>query len=185
MQLGEIAPEKDLLFLLAERHRSEPLAHPPLAHHLAGQVRGTLQVVAGAGRHVLQAELLGDATTEENRQVVGEELARVGVSVVDRHLLGEPERHAARDDRHLVYRIGSRDQLGDQRVARFVVRRVAPLLDRQHHAAPLAAHHHLVLGKLEVDHLDPVLILARGEQRGLVDQVLEIGAGEARRLARE
>ena len=51
--------------------------------------------------------------------------------------------------------------------------------------APLDAHQDLVLGVLEVDHLDDLLVLARGEQRGLVDQVREVGAGEAGRAAGE
>ena len=35
--LGEIAPEKNLFFLLAEGHRPELFTHPPLAHHAARQ----------------------------------------------------------------------------------------------------------------------------------------------------
>ena len=50
------------------------------------------------------------------------------VPLVGRHLHGEAERHAARDDRHLVHRIGARRELGDQRVAGLVVGRVAALL---------------------------------------------------------
>ena len=56
---------------------------------------------------------------------------------------------------------------------------------RHHHRAPLRAHHDLVLGELEVGHLDLVLVAAGRQQRGLVDEVLEISAGEARRRARE
>ena len=47
------------------------------------------------------------------------------------------------------------------------------------------AHEHLVLGLLEVDHRDLVGVAARGEQRGLVHEVLEIGAHEARGAAGE
>ena len=44
---------------------------------------------------------------------------------------------------------------------------------------------HLVLGVLELLHRDQALALARGEQRRLVDEVGEVGAGEARRAARD
>ena len=57
----------------------------------------------------------------------------------------------------------------------------SPLADD--HRAALGAHEDLVLGHLEVAHVDRVLVLARGEQRRLVDEVLEVGAGEARRAA--
>jgi hypothetical protein len=107
------------------------------------------------------------------------------VPVVERDLLRQAERHAARDDRHLVDRVGVRDELRDERVPGLVVGRVPPLLEADDHGAPLGAHHHLVLGDLEVAHRDPVLVLPRGEERGLVHEVLEVGAGEAGRLARE
>ncbi len=58
-------------------------------------------------------------------------------------------------------------------------------VSRDDHRAPLDAHQDLVLGVLEVAHLDELLVLARGEQRRLVDEVGEVGAREARRAARE
>src|SRR5204862_197756 len=44
--LREVAAEEYLLFLLAEGHRPELVAHAPLAHHLARQLGGALDVVA-------------------------------------------------------------------------------------------------------------------------------------------
>jgi hypothetical protein len=52
------------------------------------------------------------------------------------------------------------------------------------HGAPLGAHHDLVLGLLEMLHAHRARF-ARGEQRRLVDQVGQIGAGETRRAARD
>jgi len=48
---------------------------------------------------------------------------------------------------------------------------------------PLGAQQHLVLGALEVDHRHARAFATRGEQRGLVHEVLQIGAHEARRTA--
>ena len=47
----------------------------------------------------------------------------------------------------------------------------------------LGAHHDLVLGLLELLHRDQALAAAGGEQRGFVDEVGEVGAGEAGRAA--
>src|SRR6185295_15547869 len=60
--LREVAAEEDLLLLLAEGHGTELLAHTPLAHHLAGELGGALDVVARPRGHVPQDELLGGTT---------------------------------------------------------------------------------------------------------------------------
>src|SRR5437660_5823744 len=177
--LGEVAAEEDLLLLLAEGHGTELLAHAPLADHLVGELGGALDVVASAGGHVAEHQLLGGTATEEDGQVVDQEGLGVRVAVVERDLLGQPERHGARADRHLVHRIGTREELGDEGVARLVVGRVPALLEADDHRLPLRPHHHLVLGELEVAHLDPLLVLAGRKERRLVHQVLEVGAGNA------
>ena len=110
-----------------------------------------------------------------------EVLARVVVLVVGGQLLGEAERAAARDDRHLVERIGAGQEIGHEGVAGLVVGDGLLLLLGDDHRAPLHAHQDLVLGVLEVDHLDDLLVLARGEERRLVHQVGQVGAGEAGR----
>ena len=51
--------------------------------------------------------------------------------------------------------------------------------------AALGAHHHLVLGVLELLHGDEALVAARRHQGRLVDEVHQVGAGEARRAARQ
>src|SRR5436309_3645156 len=183
--LGEVPPEEDLLLLLAEGHGAELLAHAPLADHLVAELGGALDVVAGPGGHVAEHQLLRGAAPEEDGEVVDQEGLGVRVPIVERDLLGQAERHAARDDRHLVHGIGSRDELRDEREARLVVGRAPALLEADDHRPPLRAHHHLVLGELEVAHLDPVLVLASRQERRLVHQVLEVGAGEARRLPGE
>jgi hypothetical protein len=107
----------------------------------------------------------------------------MAVAVLLRQLHGHAQRAAARDDGDLVHRIGLGQQLGDHGVAGLVVGGVAALLLGHDHRAALGAHHDLVLGALEVVHVDQALVAARGEQRRLVDQVGQVGAGEARRAA--
>src|SRR5437667_1180051 len=78
--LREVAAEEDLLFLLAEGHGPELLAHAPFAHHLARQLGGALDVVARPGRHAAERELLGRAPTEEDGELAEEMVLRAGVS---------------------------------------------------------------------------------------------------------
>ena len=70
-------------------------------------------------------------------------------------------------------------------MARFVISRVPLLVLGHHHGAALSAHHDLVLGVLEVLHGDNEAVPAGGEERRLVHEVAEIGAGEPRRAARD
>ena len=152
---------------------------------LARQLGGALEVVAGAGRDLSDRDLLGDAAAQQDRDLIVQVVARVVVLLVGRQLLRQAERHAARDDRHLVDRIGVRQQHGEQRVAGLVDRRDPLLVVADDHRAALGAHQDLVLGELEVVHAHDLLVVARGVQRRLVHQVREIGAGEARRAARQ
>ena len=48
-------------------HGPEPVAHAVAHHHVAGHLRGALEVVRSAGRHLVHEDLLGDAAAEENR----------------------------------------------------------------------------------------------------------------------
>ena len=68
-------------------------------------------------------------------------------------------------------------------MAGLVVRRVAALLFRHHDRAALGAHHDLVLRHLEIVHVDEALVAARREQRGLVDEVGQVGARKPGRAA--
>ena len=96
---------------------------------------------------------------------------------------GDAERTPARDDRDLVQGIVARHQHVDQRVAALVIGGGQLLLLGHDHGAPLRAHHHLVLGVLEFLLRHEALVAPRGQQRRLVDEVGEIGAGEAGRAA--
>ncbi len=101
-----------------------------------------------------------------------------------RQLHRHAERAAARDDRHLVERVGFRHERRDHRVPRLVIRAGHALLLAHRHRLPLDAHQHLVARGVEVAGAHRGPAGAGGEQRRLVDQIREIGAGEAGRPAR-
>src|SRR5947209_1259191 len=140
-------------------------------------------LLAVARRLLLENDLLGGPATEQDGDAIDQVLPRIVVLVVQRQLLGEAERAAARDDRHLVDRIRARQEVGDQRVAGLVVSDRPLLGVADDHRASLDAHQDLVLGVLEVEHLDELLVLAGRQQRRLVDEVREVGSRKARRAA--
>src|SRR5439155_4262779 len=111
LRARDLATEEDVLLVLAEGERAQLLGHAPLAHHLARHLGGLLEVVAGTRRLLLQHDLLGAAATHEDDDAVDEVLARIVVLVVHRELHRETERAAARNDRHLVQRIGARQEV--------------------------------------------------------------------------
>ena len=147
--------------------------------------RGALEIVRGAGGHLVHEQLLGDAAAEQHRDHGEQPVAVLAVAVLGRQLHRHAERAAARDDGHLVHRIGLGQQARDDRVAGLVIGGVAALFLGHDHRAALGAHDDLVLGALEVVHLDQALVAARGEQRRFVHQVGEVGAREAGRAARD
>src|SRR5207244_2992303 len=77
----------------------------------------------GAGRDLAERDVLRDAAAHADRDPALQLLLRVVVLLLGGQLLGEAERHASRDDRHLVERVAVRQQGGDQRVPALQVRR--------------------------------------------------------------
>ena len=177
--LGDLAAEEDLLLLLAEGHRTE-LRHAELADHLAGEFGGALDVVAGAGGHLLEEDLFGAAAAHEGGEPGFEILLGDGVLVFLGQVDRDAERHAAGDDGDLVERVGVLAQGGDEGVTGLVIGGVALLFVGEEHGLALGAHHDLVLGYFEVVHVDRLAVVAGGGEGGLVDHVGEVGAGEAR-----
>src|SRR5215510_4140254 len=175
----DFPPEENVLLVLAEREGPEFVGHAPLADHSARHRRGLLEIVAGPGRELVQHDLLRGPAAQQDRDLVDEVFPRVVVLVVEGQLLGEPEGPAARDDRDLVYGIGAGQEVGDQRVARLVIGDRPLLGVTDDYRSALDPHQDLVLGVLEVRHLDGLLVLSRGEEGGLVDEVREVGPRKA------
>src|SRR5579864_7501688 len=185
LMLGDLAAEEDLFFALAERQGSERIAHAPFAHHLARQLRGLLDVIAGAGRHLAVRDFLGDAAAHEHGEAVGQPVARVVEFVLLGQLQRHAERHPAGNDRDLVDRIRVRQHRRDERVARLVDGRDLLLFVGHDHRPALRAHHDLVLRVLEVGHAYDALVVAGRVERRLVHQIGDVGPAEARRAACE
>ena len=134
---------------------------------------------------VRNSELLADATAAAHRDRVDE----VRLRAVEDVLLREAHRHAegapARDDAHLVERVRVREEQLEEGVPGLVPGRGLVFAARVARRLALAAPEHLVARLLEDRMRNRLEALARGEERGLVDDVREVGAGVAARAARE
>ncbi len=181
--LAHLTPEEGVTLFLAVIQRPQFFREPPLGHHVAGDLRGALDIVRGPGGHLLVAEddFLRQTSTEQARQLTLQ--ARLGMAVAV--FLGQEHGHtqgtATRDDADLVHRVVLRHRQAHDRMPGLVIGGQLLLVLGHHHGLALGAHHDLVLGTLEVGHVHQTLVGAGREQRRLVDQVRQIRPGETRR----
>ena len=171
--------------IVAEDARAELVAHAEAHDHLLGRGRDLLEVVGRARGDLAEDDLLGGAAAERHRHRVQQLRARGEELVLARQADGVAERLAAADDRDLVNRVGVLEVVADDRVAHLVVGRDQAFLLAHDPGLLLRAGDHAHDALFELDLRDLLLARAGGEQRGLVDEVREVGAGEAGRLARE
>src|SRR3954454_16375786 len=116
-----VAAEEDFALALPETDGAEGVAHAVLHHHRAGDLRRLLDVVGGAGRRLVEDQLLGSAATERVGEHVHHLAAALGVSVLLRQHQRVPERTAARQDRDLVDRVEVRKRVCHEGVPTLVV----------------------------------------------------------------
>ena len=163
----------------------EPRAHAPAGDHLPRQVGRLLHVVLGAGGARSEDQLLGHAAAHRADDARVQVLLAVAVPIVLRSLVGDAQRHAVRHDRHPVDRVGARQRASPRmRVPALVVGDARALLDAHHQRPRRTEHQRLerVQEVLLVHGSRPVA--PRRQQRGLVDQVAQVGADQARRRRR-
>src|SRR5438270_9290586 len=180
-----VAAEERLVVAAAEHARAELLAHAKAHDHRLRRRRDLLEVVRGAGGDLVEDDLLRGATSERHRHLVHERRPRREIAVLGRQRDRQAERLSARHDRDLVHRIGVLEVVPDERVAHLVIRRdLALVLGGQPRLLRRPGDHaHDPLLQLVL--FDDLLAAARCEERGLVDEVREVGAREARRAGRE
>src|SRR6266853_1922376 len=182
--LGNFAAQENRFFLFAERQWPK-LAHAPFADHVARDVGSAFDVVSGASGDVPEEHFFRGAAAHQHRQHTFQMFFGVGMLIVGRQLHGQAERHAARNNRNFVHRVGARSHRRHNGVSRFVIRGVFLFFVRQDQGFAFHSHQDFVLGHFEVGHQDEFAILARRPQSGFVGQAFEIGAGESRRAPRD
>ena len=159
----------------------------PARDHHARELGRLLDVGGGARGHLLAPEyqLFGDTAAHHDRKPRGHLFEAHRQLVALRQLHDHAKRTTARDDGRLVHRIGCFDVEGNDGVAALVIGGEEFFLLRHHQRLALGAHHHLVLGVLELDLGHHALVAPRRHQGRFIDEVHQIGAGEAGRTARD
>src|SRR6266550_7959602 len=184
--LLDLTAEEDELVATSVLKRAELLAHAELRDHLPSHLGRLLDVVARTGRGVAtQVELLGDPAAEGRGDVVLEFPLGPHVAVLLRERPRHAHGHAAGDDRDLVHRIGVLEQLEAEGVAGLVVGHDPFLFLGDDARTALGTKGDLLERLLEVDLADGLFVATRGEDRGLVHDVRQVGAGEAGRDLRD
>ena len=163
--------------------RTDRRRQPELADHLDGEVGRGGQVVGRAGRALAELDQFGGPAAEPHGQGLGEVVLAVQVPLDQGQLLGHAERLPGGQDGDLGHRIGARRQRGDHGVARLVHGHGLLLLREQHVGALPAAEDDPVPGGVEVGGGDHIPAVADRVDGCLVDQVGQVGSGEARRAA--
>src|SRR5438270_5861170 len=180
-----VAAEERLVVAAAEHARAELLAHAKAHDHRLRRRRDLLEVVRGAGGDLVEDDLLRGAASERHRHLVHERRSRREIAVLGRQRDRQAERLSARHDRDLVHRIGVLEVVPDERVAHLVIRRDLALVLGEQPRLLLRPGDHAHDPLLQLVLFDDLLAAARCEERGLVDEVREVGAREARRAGRE
>ena len=85
--LGNLAAKENSFIFFAVSKRPQ-FAHAPFTHHVAGDVRGALDIIAGARGDVAEENFFSRATAHQDGEHAFEIFSRVGVLVGFRQLHG-------------------------------------------------------------------------------------------------
>ena len=180
--LADVAAQEDHLLALAIGTRTQLVAHAELGDHATRQVGGLLDVVRGARGGVAEHEPLGHVAGEHAGDLVLELRLGLQVAVLHGQAHGVAEGHAAADDADLGHGVALGQDALHEGMAALVVGDDGLLLVADDAALALRAGHDALQRLAELRRADGLLVAARGQDGGLVDEVGEVRAGEAGRL---
>src|SRR6185436_20636315 len=105
--LRHLAAQEYFAALFRVRERAQLVRQAPLRDHVAGELRGALDVVGSAGGHGFGSEddLFGDAAAEQRGDRAFDAALGERITILLRQELRDAQRAAARNDRDLVDRI--------------------------------------------------------------------------------
>ena len=176
--LADFPSQEHHLLPLAEGAGSQGLAHAVPLDHAQGNLSGLLQVVAGAGRDLVEDQFLGHPSTHGYGQHVLELVLSPEITV----FLGKqgrmPAHVAPGHDGNLVDPVGVGQGPGHQGVTRLVVGRHFLFSDADDPALPLRAGDDPLHRFLKLGHVDCLQVLSGSQQGGLVDQIGQVSAAE-------
>ena len=173
------AADERVALLLTELHGTHARAHAVLDDHGLGDLRGHLDVRARAGGRVAEDQLLGGAAAHRKDEASEKLGAVVHALVVFRGGHRVPAGAAAGQDGDLINPLDILHRPGRQGVATLVVGGDLLLVLGDDLRGTARATHYAVGGFLQGVAGDDVAVHARGQQRGLVEDVLQVRAGHA------
>src|SRR4028118_396764 len=184
VRLGvEVPAHEHLPVGVPQGHRPELLAHAVPRDHLLGRLRYALEVVRRPRGDLVEDHALCRPAAEHHRQLRHELAAAHHEPVLGGQAHRHPQGLAAGDDADLVDRVGVGQQSTHDGVTGLVVGGDLLLLVGDEPGLALRTGYDPVYGLLHLDLVYLVLVVPRGEQRRLVDEVREVRAGEAGRAA--
>ncbi|MPM33308.1 hypothetical protein SDC9_79881 [bioreactor metagenome] len=185
MHRRRIEPDMHMFAEVTVFDRADLVVHPVDADHHPRQAADHFDILRGAGGDVADHLLLGHAAAQTHGHLVEQFQLAFGIDIFLRHRERRAEIGlAARNDRHLMQRLGVFAIQPHQRVPRFVIRRQAAFAVGDPAAAPFPAEADLVARLLHVALENAVAVFARRQQRRLIAQIGQIGAAESRRRLR-
>ena len=179
--LAEIPADEDAVLGGIEADGTEPVAHTVDGDHVARHVRGLLDVSGGSGGDVVQEDFLGHAPAQGHDDILEHLAPRAIALVVLLAHQREPAGLAAGNDGDVLHRIHMLKPVRRDGVARLVVSRELPFPGRNDPALFLRSHGDLQDGVVDVLLADEPAPAAHGQERRLVEQVLQVRAGESGR----
>ena len=179
LMIGIVAAQEHLMLRLTENLRTQFLAHAQARDHLARHLGCALQIVARTRRDVIAHEFLGNATAQEHGELVEHLVLGLEEVVLLRKLQRVAQSLTAADDRDLVDRIGVLQDVAHQGVTALVVGNRGALGLGHHATLALRSGNHTLHRFLDLVHRDYGTMAAGSQQRRLVEQICQIGAGEA------
>ena len=172
--LGELAAQEHFPF--AAQEDGAQVAHAVLGDHAAGKGGGVFDVAGAAGGHVAVHQLLGAHAAHGHGDMGAQAAGGHVVGLLVRQPLGVAARHAPGHGGDLLHLLALGDVVCHQRVARLVIGGHLLVLGGDQVALLFKPHGHAVDGSLDLGEAYLLLVLAGGEQGGLVHYVGQVRA---------
>ncbi|GBD40552.1 hypothetical protein HRbin38_00415 [bacterium HR38] len=177
--LGDLLTQEDGAGVRTPGDVLEVLPHTPVQDHAFGDLGGPFEVVLGPGGHGAGEELLRHPARHEDGQfvhevVLGNQNPFLGFAPAG------TQGHAPGDDGNLLGFVGVGQNLAHHGMPGLMVGHGPLLLLGKLKGRPLEAQDDLVQGLQEVLLADFLGAIPGRQQGCLVDQVLQVGPGEAR-----
>ena len=181
LRLAEVAADEDAVSRRIEADGAETVAHAVHGDHVAHDLRRLLDIAGCAGGDIVKEDLFGNASAERHNDVLKHLAARAEALVILRAEEREAAGLSAGDDGDILHGIDVLKIVRGDGVAGFVVCGQAAILFGDNAGLFLRPHGHLEDGVVDILLHDEPALAAHREQRGLVEHVLQIRAGEAGR----